>query len=134
MFQVLVVICIYTIWAFLDYVNLYLIYDKYLTINRRKKKKVIYLWFILMIIIGVSYGLINSDIIHSGFLIFAVFIPYYFKILPVLWTIFPRRYKDVPIVFCINYWLQRFHKEFMFFSTINMNILYTKGLFMIYVN
>ena len=99
MFQVLVVICIYTIWAFLDYVNLYLIYDKYLTINRRKKKKVIYLWFILMIIIGVSYGLINSDIIHSGFLIFAVFIPYYFKILPVLWTIFPRRYKDVPIVF-----------------------------------
>ena len=80
MFQVLVVICIYTIWAFLDYVNLYLIYDKYLTINRRKKKKVIYLWFILMIIIGVSYGLINSDIIHSGFLIFAVFIPYYFKI------------------------------------------------------
>ena len=51
MFQVLVVICIYTIWAFLDYVNLYLIYDKYLTINRRKKKKS----YILMVYIDDYY-------------------------------------------------------------------------------
>ena len=92
------VLCLYTIWASLDFVNLFLIYDKFLMVERKTLKKSGGIWIGLMLLISYMHGLQCADIMYNKILFWIVYFSYYLKMIPVLWSLFLGRKKDVLLV------------------------------------
>lgn len=96
--SVLGVIVLYTIWTLLDFVNIFLIYDKFLLMERRPAKKTRFIWIPLMFLVSCLYGLIYTGLIFHKIIAACIYIPYFLKIIPVLWSYFPGRKKDILLV------------------------------------
>ncbi len=96
--NVLCVLFAYTVWTLLDYINFTLIYERCLLVKRKSAKKARYLWIPLMFLISYIYGLEYTGIVYNKVISDCIFLPYYFKILPVLWCYYPRRNKDILMV------------------------------------
>lgn len=92
------VIVLYTIWTLLEFVNIFLIYDKFLMMEHKTAKKTRFIWITLMFLISCLYGLIYTDLIFDKVIAVCIYIPYFFKIIPVLWSYFPGRKKDILLV------------------------------------
>lgn len=92
------VFILYTVWTLLDYVNLFLIYDKFLTIERKPLKRGRFLWIAWMFLISYIYGLQSADIMYNKTIFWPLYLLYYMKIIPVLWSYFVARKKDFVLV------------------------------------
>lgn len=92
------VFILYTIWTLLDYVNLFLIYDKFLMIERKPSKRGRFLWIAWMFLISYIYGLQSADIMYNKTIFWPLYLLYYTKIIPVLWSYFVTRKKDFVLV------------------------------------
>lgn len=94
----LLVAAIYFVWALIEFVNLYIIYDKFLQADRITVKKSCFLWIPLIMIISWIFGLQYSGLMYQKQIALLIFAPYYLKTLPLLWEFFHFRKKDVFIV------------------------------------
>ncbi len=92
------VLVLYTIWALLDFVNLFLIYDKFLLVERKPLKKSGFIWIFWMFFISYMHGLQSAEIIYNKIIFWFVWFFYYMKMIPILWTFFSRRKKDIVLV------------------------------------
>ena len=96
--KIIWVIVLYTMMAALDYVNIFLIYDKFLLVERKQTKNIRFFWIVWMFVISYIYGLQYADVLYNKVIALSIYIPYYLKMLPVLWSYFLRRRKDILII------------------------------------
>ena len=108
--QVICVLLVFSARALLDYLNLFLAYDKYLLLERKKTSKKVWLWLAIVLLISMGYGLVQARIIGTRAIGIIGFVIYYLKMYPLLWTHFEKRLKVVPFVLFF----------FLFISTLSL--------------
>ena len=123
--QVICVLLVFSARALLDYLNLFLAYDKYLLLERKKTSKKVWLWLAIVLLISMGYGLVQARIIGTRAIGIIGFVIYYLKMYPLLWTHFEKRLKDVPIVLFLS---RPYRRVFMYSSMANMRIFFIEAL------
>lgn len=98
MLKIIGVIVLYSVWTLLDMVNIFLIYDKFFLRERKTGKKVNWLRIALIFLISYIYGFLYSDICYNKVIAFCIYIPYWFKMLLIVWGNFKGRKKDIMLI------------------------------------
>ncbi|MCF0130187.1 MAG: GHKL domain-containing protein [Pseudobutyrivibrio sp.] len=97
--SVICVLIIYTIWTLLDIFNIFTIYDKFLCIERKSEiKKASLLWIPVILIISYIVGFNYAGVYYNKIVAKVIRRLVIFKIIPLLWSFFKKRYKDILIV------------------------------------
>lgn len=98
MHNIVSVFVVYTAWCLLDGLNMLWIYEKCLQFEKRPVPKKCWFWVALMLGISYLYGSQQiPDLFHKG-ISDAINLPYFFKLLLLIWCFYPRRKKDVLLV------------------------------------
>lgn len=121
----------FTILPVLDFVNLFLVYDKFKLVERKPVKKGRFLYFTLMFFISYMYGMVYTDIVISKITAVCIYIPFFFKVLPVLWLYFPKRKKDIFTVIFYNLIIITITQGIYF--TLNKDLERDYGMFIYYL-
>ena len=97
--SVICLLIIYTIWTLLDIFNIFTIYDKFLCIERKSEiKKASLLWIPVILIISYIVGFNYAGVYYNKIVAKVIRRLVIFKIIPLLWSFFKKRYKDILIV------------------------------------
>lgn len=83
----------------LDTANIFLLYDKFLTVKKVKPSK--YIWVNMSVMFGITlwFWSINAEIVNYKWMMLFCFPLYYTRVIWIIWSFFEKRLKDLAMIF-----------------------------------